>query len=140
MNLFVEYTQEEIETLLSLFEKDYGEIEIFENMTNFEINQLCIYIKKEKFPPKKLIEKYDYIWVIDGNVVEIDSNNRKKIENKYSSGDIIGLNKLIEKNNPLIVYKESELILFKVKEHTEYSSKFYKNLLRYTYKKLSKKD
>jgi len=137
MNLFVEYTQEEIETLLSLFKKDYGEIEIFENMTNFEINQLCIYIKKEKFPPKKLIEKYDYIWVIDGNVVEIDSNNRKKIENKYSSGDFIGFNKLIHKNNPLIIYKESELILFKVKEHTEYSSKFYKNLLKYTYKKLS---
>jgi len=138
MNLFVEYTQEEIETLLSLFKKDYKKIEIFKGMTNFEIDKLCVYIKKEKLPPKKLIENYDYIWVISGNLIEVSSTDIKKIKNKYGPKTLIGLNKLFQKNNnPLIVVNMSELLFFKVKEHTEFSSKFYKNLLKYTYKKLS---
>lgn len=134
MNLFVEYTQEEIETLLSLFKKDYAEVEIFKNMSNYEINELCSYIKKESFNSKKIIEDYDYIWVINGVVIEIDLKTKTNIK-KYSSNELIGINKLLNKKiNPLIVYKESELILFKIKEHTEFSSKFYKNLVKYCMK------
>lgn len=141
MNLFVEYTQEEIEVLLSLFKKDYAEIEIFNQMSNYEINQLCIYIKKEKFPPKKLIENYDFIWIVEGGAIEIDKNDKTKIYQKYKSRDLIGINKLFgKKNNPVIIYKESDLIVFKIEEHTEFSSKFYKNLVKYYYKKLSPKD
>jgi len=141
MNLFVKYTEEEIEFLLSMFKKDYGEIELFENMTNYEVNKLCVYIRKEKFPPKKLIEEYDFIWIIEGTLVEFDYNDRKKVLRKYSSKDLVGINTLFgEKNNPLLVYKESELVLFKVKEHNEFSSKFYKNLAKYCYKSLSHDD
>ena len=141
MNLFVKYTEEEVEFLLSLFKKDYGEIEIFENMTNYEVNKLCEYIRKEKFPSKKLIEEYDFIWIIEGTLVEFDYNDRKKVLRKYSSKDLAGINTLFgEKNNPLLVYKESELVLFKVKEHTEFSSKFYKNLAKHCYKSLSQTD
>ncbi len=141
MNLFVKYNEEEIEFLLSLFKKDYGEIEIFENMTNYEVNKLCVYIKKEKFSSKKLIEEYDFIWVIEGSLIEFDYNDRKKVLRKYVAKDLAGINTLFgKKNNPLLVYKESELVLFKVKEHTEFSSKFYKNLVKYCYNTLSQKD
>jgi len=140
MNLFVEYTKEEVEILLSLFKKNYKEVEVFEGMTNFEIENLCVYIKKEKLPPKKLVENYDYIWIISGNLVEIDPKTNK-IEKKYNSNELVGINTLFKKeNNPLVSVKKSELVFFKINEHTEYSSKFYKNLAKYFYKKLSEND
>jgi len=140
MNLFIEYTKQETELLLSLFRKDYENIEIFDGMSNYEINNLCKYIKKEILPPKKIIEKYDFIWILRGKLIEIDAENLTKIYEKYTEGDFIGLDSLCNKEkNPLVVYSESEVIFFKINEHSELSSKFYKNLTKYLYKKFSKK-
>ena len=138
MNLFVNYSKEEVEYILSLTDKNHNlKIPLFKGLLKNEIDNLCKYISIEHLNAKKVVDDYDYIWIIDGCLVEIEN---KKIIKKFYKNTLIGIkHKLFkEKIKPLVTLKESKLILFDIKDvHNEFSSIFYKNLSIYLGSKFS---
>lgn len=129
MNLFIEYSQEEVEYLLSLVDNSERLNNLlFKGMSIKEIESICAYFSFEELPEKKVIEDYDLIFIVEGCVVEIKD---KKIVKKYLKNDIIGIESCFFKREKksLITIKKSKLIFFKIKNiHNEITSKFYKNL------------
>ena len=132
MNLFIEYSKEEVEYLLSLLNKNYiFNIPLFKGLLKNEIEKICKYISVENLPEKKIIENYDLIWIVDGYLVEVKN---KKVIKKYYKNTLIGLKSKFfkEEKKSLVTLKNSTLIFFDIKEiHNEFTSKFYKNLSIY---------
>ena len=129
MNLFVKYSDEEVDYLLSLVDNNKRlNNPLFKGILVKEIESICSYFSFEELPEKKVIEDYDLIFVLEGCVVEVEG---KKILKKYFKNDIIGIESYFFKNDKksLITIKKSNLIFFKIKNiHNEITSKFYKNL------------
>ena len=129
MNLFVEYSKEEVEYLLSLTNSNFSfNIPLFNGLMKSEIESICRYISLENLPDKKVIENYDLIWILDGCVIEVKN---KVIIKKYYKDALIGFESrfLNEDKKFLITIKKSKLIFFDIKDiHNESTSKFYKNL------------
>ena len=132
MNLFVKYSKEEIEYLLSIVNNDFGfKNPLFKGLLKNEIEEICKYISIENLPDKKVIENYDLIYLINGCVVEVKN---KKIIKKYYENSLIGIKSrfLKEEKQSLITLQKSRLIFFDIKDiHNELTSKFYKNLSFY---------
>ena len=132
MNLFVEYSKDEVEYLLSLVDEDYEfNIPLFKGLLKSEVEEICKYISIEVLPEKKVIEKFDLIWVLDGVLVELEN---RVVRRKFYKDTLIGFkNKFLKENKKtLITLKKSKLIFFDIKEiHNELTSKFYKNLTLY---------
>ena len=140
MNLFVEYTKEEIEYLLSLLDKNSKlNNPLFNGISKNEIYSICRYLSFEDLPEKKVIEDYDLIWIVDGCLVEVEG---KKILRKFYKNTILGVESRFfkEKKRSLITIKKSKLIFFDIKNiHNEITSKFYKNLFLLYASKFSEK-
>ena len=132
MNLFVEYSKDEVEYLLSLVNEDYEfNIPLFRGLLKSEVEDICKYISIEFLPERHIIKKYDLIWILDGVLVEIEN---KVVVKKFYKNTLIGFNKrfLKGKNKSLITLKKSKVIFFDIKDiHNELTSKFYKNLTFY---------
>lgn len=134
MNLFTEYTEEEIEFLLSLTNNKYinlkKEVKFLENIDDYVIDKEIKKITVKEFDQKKVIEdNYDLLYVIDGEIVILkDSKIIKKIKND----EVFGINKLLHNESYyLVTIKNTKICFMELKSKKSVLIK----LLDYTVKK-----
>jgi hypothetical protein len=122
VNLFTNYTREEINYLLSLT-KSGSSFKIFNGLSPSEI-ELILSEKKEFTLHKKksVIVDRDFLWIKKGEVLLVKEKEITKLK-KNMGAFIKG------KNYIILGVSESNILMFDIKGHNELTSIFYKNVL-----------
>ncbi|WP_459978242.1 hypothetical protein [Nautilia lithotrophica] len=113
MNLFTEYTNEETEFLLSLTNNKYTdvkkEVKFLNGIDDFVIDKEIKKIEIKLINKKSVIDTYDIIYLIEGEIVALKEN---KVLKKIKKDEIFGINKFIKKENIYLVTTQDSKICF----------------------------
>ncbi|ACM93690.1 hypothetical protein NAMH_0165 [Nautilia profundicola AmH] len=113
MNLFTEYTQEETEYLLSLTNNKYidikKEVKFLEDIDDYIIDKDIKKIEIKQLNKKSVIDKYEMIYIVEGEVVALKEN---KILKKIKKDEIFGITNLINNENIYLVTVQDSKICF----------------------------
>jgi len=122
MNLFTQYTREEINYLLSLTNTK-STIKIFKGLSSAEVDEILSEKKDIKLSKKQsLVVDKEFLWVKKGEIVLVKDKELLKL--KKDMGAFLKVKGYI-----IVGVKEAEITMFNIKGHNELTSIFYKNVL-----------
>jgi hypothetical protein len=113
MNLFTEYTEEEIQILLSLTNNKYKDIKqhikLLEDLDDYIIDRDVKKLEIKDVPKKSVINNYDMIYVVEGELGIVKDNT---LVSKIKKDEIFGIKKIIENTDYYLVTTKDSKILF----------------------------
>jgi hypothetical protein len=113
MNLFTEYTEEEILLLLSLTNNKYKdikkEIKLLEDLDDYSIDRDIKKLEIKEVEKKSVINNYDMIYVVEGEVGIVKDNT---LVSKIKKDEIFGIKKIIDDSEYYLVTTKDSKILF----------------------------
>ncbi|WP_457561377.1 hypothetical protein [Caminibacter sp.] len=124
--LFISYSKEEVDFLLSLFDENINDVSSVEMFRNLDKNEFLKF-ERLKLNKKDIIKNYTNIWVLKGEIAIVKNG---KIVKKISNGGYF-CKMFNDSNEFIIALKKSEIIDF---DFDEKNYKVLNEILRYLLK------